>query len=315
MAELPTSIIERLRGTEKPTEHLDPDLISAFLENSLNRADRKRVFQHLGYCSQCREISALCLPEHPVVAPRSAASTWLGWPVLRWGVVAACLVVVASLSLSLRHRSSRPLQLPRSETAAVPQASSRVAQAGKAQSGNEGEAVAAVANMPTPSSGLDEVVPGQAKKVGQEPLHSQLPQAGGEAAFARAKMSPAAAAFEKAATVQTRVPRWTLTSDRDLERSFDAGTSWETVPLPSQARFHVLSAYGMDIWLGGSSGALYHSVDAGAHWVHVEPVANGQALSEDVIGMEFTDDDHGVLTTSTNQKWATEDCGQSWQKK
>jgi len=345
MAELPTSIIERLRRGEGPTGHLDPDLISAFVENSLNRADRNRVFEHLAYCSQCREISALSLPEVPVVAPRSTHSTWFPWPVLRWGVVAACLLAAAVLSL--RHRSSRPLELARSETAApdfqrspappvpVPEASSSVAgkpaapplqpahraalpaataaQAPKADSGAEDRAVIAATNGPTaPGAGLDEVVPGRAKEVRQQPVHSQLPQEVGRASLATAKMSSSPAAF---ATAAAHAPRWTLSSEGTLERSFDAGTTWETVPLPSPARFHVLSAYGMFIWLGGSSGALYHSADAGEHWTRVEPMAEGQALTEDVIGMEFTDDDHGVLTTATNQKWVTADCGQSWQKK
>jgi photosystem II stability/assembly factor-like uncharacterized protein len=110
-------------------------------------------------------------------------------------------------------------------------------------------------------------------------------------------------------------PRWTLSADGTLERSFDSGSTWETVLVPSQARFHVLAAHGMDIWLGGSSGALFHSSDAGDHWAQLQPVANGQALTDDVIGMEFTDPAHGVLTTASNQKWVTEDGGQSWQTK
>ena len=342
MAELPRSIIERLRGTEKPTGHLDPDLISAFVEDSLHPADRNRVLDHLAYCSHCREISALCLAEIPVAAPRPTASAWYAWPVLRWGVVAACLLAAAALSL--RHRSSRPLELARSEPSAlelprsaaspvpVPEASSSVtakptaplspghasalpaptvAKAPKANSGDEDEAVTAATSGPAGSSTeLNEVVPGRAKEVRQE--HAQLPQESERASLATAKMSSSAEAF---ATAAMHGPRWTLSSDGTLERSFDAGTTWETVSLPSPARFHVLSAYGMFIWLGGSSGALYHSTDAGEHWTRVEAVANGQALTEDVIGMEFTDDDHGVLTTATNQKWATEDCGQSWQKK
>jgi len=335
MAELPTSIIERLRGSEKPTGHLDPDLISAFVENSLNPADRNRVLDHLAFCSQCREISTLCLPEIPVAAPRSTASTWFSWPVLRWGVVAACLLAAAALSL--RHRASQPLELAHSNAlelqpsaapppVPVPEASSpaagkpaaplppgnasalpkpTIAHVPKADSGDEDEAVIPATSGPTGSStGLEQVVPGRAKEV--------RPEDAGRASLATAKMASSETAF---ATTAEHAPRWTLNSDGTLERSFDAGTTWETIPLPSPARFHVLSAYGMFIWLGGSSGALYHSTDAGEHWRRVAAVANGQALTEDVIGMEFTDDDHGVLTTATNQKWVTEDCGQSWQKK
>ena len=165
---------------------------------------------------------------------------------------------------------------------------------------------AAARNTPTSANAaLDERVPGRAKDVLEEP-HAV------RESLAQSKLSPSAMAIEKA---QKLAPRWTLGADGALERSFDSGNTWETVPLPSRARFHVLSAHGMDIWVGGSGGALYHSVDAGKNWVQVQPVAGGQPLTEDIIGMEFIDDDHGVLTTSTNQQWATEDCGQSWQKK
>jgi Photosynthesis system II assembly factor YCF48/Putative zinc-finger len=347
MAELPTPIIERLRAAAPTSDHLDPDLISAFLESALHPRDRNRVIEHLACCSQCREISALSLPEHVKAAPGSAALTWLGWPVLRWGAVAACLLVLAVV-LARQQAALRPLQLARSEpavpepqpTAAAPLPgpagsppqplarkaaaplheahasalpATKVAQGRKAESGDQDEPVIAVVND-APSAALEEAVPGRAKEVREEADNSRHSEPVGEAGLASMQTASPALAFEKAGTPRKLVPRWTLTSDGTLERSFDAGNTWETVPLPSQARFHVLSAHGMDIWLGGSGGALYHSSDAGGRWIQVQPVVNGQALSEDVIGMEFVDDDHGVLTTSTNQKWSTEDCGQSWQK-
>jgi len=351
MAKLPSSIIARLRDTEKLSDHLDPNLLSALVENSLSRAERVRVLEHLAYCSQCREVGVLSLPEGlgPASSPTTTAS-WLSWPVLRWSMAAACVLLVA-IVVSLHQRSrSRPLELARTETAApererpapapVPtveeqdkalrasrdkqaahasrpfrepsasRASTRspasTAQESEVASADAGAETVTVRNTPTASNlELDQVVPGRAKDVLEEPHAVGQSQA-------QAKMSPSAMAIEK---VQKIEPRWTLTSDSTLERSFDSGNTWETVALPSQARFHVLSAHGMDIWIGGSGGALYHSVDAGKNWVQVQPVAGGQPLNEDVIGMEFVDDDHGVLTTSTNQRWATEDCGQSWQRK
>jgi hypothetical protein len=349
MAELPTSIIARLRDSEKLSDHLDPNLISALVENSLSRADRARVLEHLAYCRQCREVGALSLPEG--LDPASFPSTTVGWlrrPVLRWSLAAACLLLVGSV-VSLHPPSrSRPLELAGTETAAVererpaPPAptvegedkglrtspdrltahSSRPfreasaarastpspatpAQESEVASLDAGAEAMTVRNTPTASNALDEVVPGRAKDVPAKPHAVDVAQA-------QATMSSSAMAFEKAQKIE---PRWTLTSDSTLERSFDSGNTWETVPLPGQARFHVLSAHGMDIWIGGSGGALYHSVDAGKNWVQVQPVAGGQPLTEDVIGMEFVDDDHGVLTTLTNQRWATEDCGQSWQRK
>ena len=350
MAELPTSIIARLRDSEKLSDHLDPNLISALVENSLSRADRARVLEHLAYCSQCREVGALSLPEglDPASFP-SVTVSWLKRPVLCWSLAAACLLFIGAV-VSLHPPSrSRPLELARTETAAVERErpappsvptvenldkalrtspdrqaapSSRpfrepsaarastpspaiTAQESELASVDAGAEAMTARNTPSASNALDEVVPGRAKDVLAKPQAVDLSQA-------QATMSSSAMTFEKTKKI---APRWTLTSDSTLERSFDSGNTWETVPLPSQARFHVLSAHGTDIWIGGSGGALYHSVDAGKNWVQVQPVAGGQPLTEDVIGMEFVDDDHGVLTTSTNQRWATEDCGQSWQRK
>jgi photosystem II stability/assembly factor-like uncharacterized protein len=76
-----------------------------------------------------------------------------------------------------------------------------------------------------------------------------------------------------------------------------------------------LAANGLDIWVGGTKGALYHSSDAGQHWMQVRPFANGEVLTADIIGVEFTDPQHGTLTTSAKESWVTDDAGQSWQKK
>ncbi|MBA3916190.1 MAG: hypothetical protein H0X25_20570 [Acidobacteriales bacterium] len=37
-------------------------------------------------------------------------------------------------------------------------------------------------------------------------------------------------------------------------------------------------------------------------------------LSRDIIGVEFTDADHGKITTSGQQVWKTADSGLNWQK-
>ncbi|MFZ0804454.1 MAG: YCF48-related protein, partial [Terriglobales bacterium] len=105
-----------------------------------------------------------------------------------------------------------------------------------------------------------------------------------------------------------------LTSDGTLQRSLDFGRSWQTIPVASQASFRALAASGKDIWVGGTKGALYHSTDAGQNWVQVQPVAAGQALTDDLIGVEFPDAMHGKVTTSAKETWTTEDGGQSWNK-
>jgi Photosynthesis system II assembly factor YCF48 len=109
-------------------------------------------------------------------------------------------------------------------------------------------------------------------------------------------------------------PRWTLSSDGTLQRSRDSGRTWQTIPVSRNTIFRALAANGLDIWVGGSAGALFHSSDAGQHWTQMRPVAGGEPLADDIIGVEFTDLLHGKLTTSRAETWITTDAGQTWQK-
>src|SRR5262249_35093077 len=109
-------------------------------------------------------------------------------------------------------------------------------------------------------------------------------------------------------------PRWTLSSGGTLQRSLDSGRTWETIRISSAATFRALAANGLDIWVGGSGGALFHSSDAGQNWTQVRPVAHGEALEDDIIGVQFTDLLHGKLSTAGAETWLTADAGQTWQK-
>jgi hypothetical protein len=109
------------------------------------------------------------------------------------------------------------------------------------------------------------------------------------------------------------VPRWTLSSDGTLQRSFDAGKTWATIPFADNSVFRALAAVGTDIWVGGSGGSLYRSADAGEHWLKVTPAVGQKVLAADIIGVEFTDSSHGKLTTADEQIWITADAGQTWQ--
>jgi photosystem II stability/assembly factor-like uncharacterized protein len=160
------------------------------------------------------------------------------------------------------------------------------------------------------------MVPGRAKDVPLESQTYKAKAAVGGPMLAKPRPTVSALAVNQAALPSARiVPRWTLSSDGTLQRSLDSGNTWETILVPTQAVLRALAANGLDIWVGGSSGALYHSSDAGQHWTQVRPIANGEVLTADIIGVEFTDLQHGTLTTSAKETWVTDDAGQSWQKK
>lgn len=109
-------------------------------------------------------------------------------------------------------------------------------------------------------------------------------------------------------------PRWMLSADGILQRSFDSGKTWQTIAVASNVVFRALAANDSDIWVGGAAGALYHSSDAGQHWLRVYPAADGQPLTADIATVEFSDAQHGKLTTSTHETWVTSTAGETWQK-
>ncbi|HXZ31525.1 MAG TPA: YCF48-related protein [Terriglobales bacterium] len=164
-----------------------------------------------------------------------------------------------------------------------------------------------------PNSSGNELVPGRAKEVESAPFTAN--RAGFAGPVLKQKVAALAVTKGMLSPAARMAPKWALSSEGILQRSFDAGKSWETIPVDSQATFRALAANGMDIWVGGANGALYHSADAGEHWTRVQPVANGELLTADIIGVEFTDTQHGRISTSAHETWTTEDAGQTWQKK
>jgi hypothetical protein len=153
---------------------------------------------------------------------------------------------------------------------------------------------------------------------------------------------------------QTPAPKWTITANGGLQRSLDGGKTWQNVyvnavaastassmqlVMPSQNGaakekenekkvlkdrlttapaaapvFRAVAAMGDEVWAGGSGGLLYHSLDAGTLWAAVTPSAQGVTLSGDVVGIEFSDSQHGKITSSTSEIWTTANGGKSWDK-
>ena len=142
--------------------------------------------------------------------------------------------------------------------------------------------------------------------------------------------------------------RWTISRTGALRRSFDQGRTWEDVNVIASAApsaqliarearadassavqaskksmkqnalnpltFRVVTANGPDVWAGASQGMLYHSANNGNQWIRVVPSTAGAILTGDIVALDFPDPQHGTITTSTPEVWATSDAGQTWQK-
>ncbi len=111
-------------------------------------------------------------------------------------------------------------------------------------------------------------------------------------------------------------PRWTLNSDGTLLRSVDTGASWKKIIIPGNAAtLRTIATVGPDVWVGGTEGAIYHSNDAGSHWMPVSLTDEGMPLSDDVISIKFASPQQGTILTGHQAVWTTDDGGLTWNKK
>jgi Photosynthesis system II assembly factor YCF48/Putative zinc-finger len=362
--QLPKTVIAGLQRSSLP-EHPDPDLLTALVERTLLGTEREQVLGHLAGCAECRQVIALAASElAPDSAPQLAAgrSPWLRSPVIRWGALAACLVVVAAAVLV--HRGQQPSPGEKTEiamqgpTPAIP-ATPAPEESKQLAAGHPSvkAKAAATRNAPTPAltsipqqvasantgkmAAPGSLPPGspntmdtmqksgsvsvQAEAVAPEPAsgpradqqlraRNSLAAAKAAPAFAPRPTTETAASTIGGAAKLTdfRAPKWQLSNNGLPERSFTAG-QWEEVQIDHKNGFRALAALGMEVWVGGPAGLLYHSEDMGLNWTRMIPVTGNSTLTDDITAIAFADRLHGKVTTAGGQTWVTSDAGKTWE--
>ncbi len=104
MESLPKLVVKRLQSSVADS-HPDPDLLTAFAEQSLAPAERDHMVEHLARCGDCREVVSLALPAQVESQPIAhGRENWFSWPLLRgsawhWTAVAAGVVLIASIGV------------------------------------------------------------------------------------------------------------------------------------------------------------------------------------------------------------------------
>ncbi len=140
--------------------------------------------------------------------------------------------------------------------------------------------------------------------------------AGGLATVTGGPISADSTAVTAAPTMRAAMavaPHWRLSTEGALERSTDAGRTWQLVRVAATPTIlRSFSALGRDIWAGGTGGALYHSADNGRTWARVTVKAGDAVLDSDIVRVEFTDAQHGALMTVSGETWTTSDAGLTW---
>jgi photosystem II stability/assembly factor-like uncharacterized protein len=99
----------------------------------------------------------------------------------------------------------------------------------------------------------------------------------------------------------------------DISKRAKKNQKSKSSPNPTPV-FRSVAASGLEVWAGGSSGMLYHTVDGGTRWTLILPSAAGATLAGDITSIQFPDPQHGTVATSNAEIWTTADEGQTWHK-
>jgi len=90
-----------------------------------------------------------------------------------------------------------------------------------------------------------------------------------------------------------------------VQRSFDGGSTWQTVAIDDNVSFRVLASSGSEVWAGGDGGALFRSTDEGSHWERV-PFSESSPITAIQIRP------NGEIHVTAGQNWVSRDGGNRW---
>jgi len=139
------------------------------------------------------------------------------------------------------------------------------------------------------------------------------PKVQAEASDLVAKAEPMAGLQKPQQRAAMAAVRWRITDDGHLERSITTG-EWTRVLSDEPVSFHAIAVIGMQVWAGGSDGALFRSTDDGENWTRVSLTQSGQSESSTVKSIRFDTASEGSVTTGSGTTWKTTDGGKSWSR-
>lgn len=167
---LPNVVKARL-GSTASGGHPDPDILTAFAEQSLAADEREKTLSHLAVCGDCREIVSLAMPEDSLVAASSVAAApprKVSWYFLRWGGAIATASVIITAVITLRPQDA---VRPESDAAALvkPQAVETESKDAPVKTGEIKTApdAAAIANSSKPAPVITEPLAKQTRPTDQ----------------------------------------------------------------------------------------------------------------------------------------------------
>lgn len=106
------------------------------------------------------------------------------------------------------------------------------------------------------------------------------------------------------------VAQWRISAAGVVERAL-APPNWTPSLSRPGVKFTVVASVGSVVWAGGTQGALFRSLDAGATWL---PVTLPNVADQTISKIEFRDARHGTIAAANRRSWTTSNGGETWQQ-
>ncbi len=295
--------------------HPDPELLAAYAETSLSPHNRDSLLTHLAACADCRDALYLAMPEvdtQPVRRPTFRPPRLA----VRWATLAASVVILGAVLLTSRGMFYQHSPSAQTYTIAPLQKVAELKEpiAGQPVADTRAPAIHTEAKVRPPAKHMTAKPQASMQFDQSGQVHLSAPQAAASGAnqAVAARVSSEAGAIAQTEQADKAASRldWGLSPNGEVQRSRDSGKTWQVVPVAESSSFRAISAPGYDIWVGGNAGALYHSADSGQTWTKVSFVS-----TDDIIRIEFSDPQDGLLSTANGQVWSTSDGGRNWHSK
>ena len=316
MPELANIARQRLSQKPAPETHPDAGMLTGFMENALPPRLRSEVTAHLSYCTACRSVLRLALPQQQPEEVKQlvwATPRRQVWSILRWASVAATTAVVAGTvwlaqapkAIVGSSKSVEPAKVASATAPVRPQlaqpeiSSSTPTTVSKPSVRKQSEPSVEVA-----SSNPQDVITSREIIQTAAPLNGASPAVSFDSRSANVVPPPSTPKAEPTF-------KWTTNPATGLVYRSSDGLRWQSVSIRRGTSFTTVVPTDKAIWAAGNDGMLFHSIDNGKTWDQVRPWGNAKA--GDIQSVQFSDAQNGQVTTSTGA-WTTNDGGINWKK-
>jgi hypothetical protein len=307
-------------------ECLDPETIAAWMDGGLTDRERAAAEQHAADCDRCLAVLAAIAKTTPPPVVEPARSWWFGWRLAAPLATAAIAITTWAL---LQQPASLPQATPASTAAPAPTPAREAATDAlrRAEPPAEQSRERAAENRTAQLQKKADRPAGNAKERADTAQSAPAAKALQETTSAAAASPPVVApesprsdlkdkrqaAFRDETRMQADIPtsdpnvRWRI-AGRSIQRSMDAGKSWQTQNVPVPADPIAGAAPGPSVcWIVGRQGLVLLTTD-GATWRRIE----FPDPRVDLVGVSASDALTATITAADGKRYGTVDGGRIW---